>query len=197
MNCTHFVCITNYVGQVLYKGNPVADAGSEEYKNYIESMQIASLGMQMFYCFYVVFSLFHSKVLNKVGLRVKYLGASVSCCVFMLSLVLSESVIVFFANTVTMAVFRSAVYTISFILSDKHVQQKFKESTDNSKDRSSSSQSGFAMASVTAMIPASNFVVNLVMGPLINVTGYPGALIIFALVSCALRVMSMFFVQFE
>lgn len=35
MNCTYFVCITNYVGQVLYKGNPVADAGSEEYKNYI------------------------------------------------------------------------------------------------------------------------------------------------------------------
>ena len=120
----------------------------------------------MFYCFYVAFSLFHSKVLNKVGLRVKYLGASVSCCVFMLSLVLSESVIVFFANTVTIAVFRSAVYTISFILSDKHVQKKFKESTDNGKDRSSSSQSGFVMASVTAMIPASNFVVNLVMGPL-------------------------------
>ena len=160
-------------------------------------MQIASLGMLMFYCFYVAFSLFHSKVLNKVGLRVKYLGASVSCCVFMLSLVLSESVIVFFANTVTIAVFRSAVYTISFILSDKHVQKKFKESTDNGKDRSSSSQSGFAMASVTAMIPASNFVVNLVMGPLINVTGYPGALIIFALVSSALRVMSMFSDQFE
>ena len=74
MNCTHFVCITNYVGQVLYKGNPVADAGSEEYKNYIENMQIASLGMQMFYCFYVVFSLFHSKVLNKVGLRVEVFG---------------------------------------------------------------------------------------------------------------------------
>ena len=91
-NCACFVCITNYVGQVLYKGNPVADAGSEEPKNYMEGMQTASLGMLMFCCFYIAFSLFHSKVLNEIGSRAKYLGASVSCCVLMLSLVLSESV---------------------------------------------------------------------------------------------------------
>ena len=54
-------------------------------------------------------------------MRAEYIGASVCGCGLMLSLALTNNIIVFFVNAVTMAVFRSAVYTIPFILANSYV----------------------------------------------------------------------------
>ena len=53
------------------------------------------------------------------------------------------------------------------------------------------------MASISAMIPASYFVVSIAMGPLMDVSGYPGTPILFASASCALGIVSTCFVRFD
>ena len=106
-------------------------------------------------------------------------------------------VVFFFANAVIMVVFQSAIYTRPFILSNKFVQQESSESKDTSKEGFSFSQSGVAMASTTVMISASDLVVSLAMGPLMDANGYPGTPIFFALVSCALGVVVTLFDQLK
>ena len=196
-NYAYFIYITNYVAEVIYKGNPDGEAGSDAYKNYSEGVHIASLGMPMFYCVFLAFNLLHNKILYKVGLRAEYLGASLGCCVLMLTLAFTDNVVVFFANAVTMAVFRSAVYTIPFMLSNNYVQRDLNEFKNESEGGSHSSQSGVAIASIAAMIPASYCLVSLVMGPLMDATGYPGTPIFFASASCMLGALSTWFVLFE
>ena len=53
------------------------------------------------------------------------------------------------------------------------------------------------MASTTVMISASDLVVSLAMGPLMDANGYPGTPIFFALVSCALGVVVTLFDQLK
>jgi hypothetical protein len=66
-NYAYFVYVTNYVGQVIYEGDPNADAASDAYAQYVEGVHIASLGMLTFYCLFVVFNLLHNKILQKIG----------------------------------------------------------------------------------------------------------------------------------
>ena len=46
----------------------------------------------------------------------------------MLTLVLTDNIIVFFLNAVSMAVFRSAVYTVPFMVSNRYTQQEVQSS---------------------------------------------------------------------
>ncbi|KAK7114973.1 membrane-associated transporter protein-like [Littorina saxatilis] len=195
-NYAYFVYVTNYVGEVIYGGDSRGDVGSDSYRKYVEGEHMASLGMLTFYCLFVAFNFLQNKILKKIGMRAEYLAASVFCCVVTLALALTDSLIVFFVNAAAMAVFRSAVYTIPFILSNNYHSQQ-QDSKENGEDGSSSSSSGSSMAAITAMIPASYVLVSLIMGPLMEVTGYPGAPIFFAAVSCALGIVSTFFVQFS
>ena len=201
-NYAYFVYVTNYVGEVIYEGDPLADAGSDAYEKYVEGVHVASLGMLTFYGLFVAFNLLHNKVLKRIGSRAEYLGSSLVCCALMLTLAFTESIVVFFANAVTLAVFRSAVYTIPFMLSNSYAQQESGRGWSQGEGEgegsgSSAPGSGLAMASITAMIPGSYFLVSLVMGPLMDVTGYPGTPIFFAAGSCVLGILSTFFVDFE
>ncbi|XP_076449169.1 membrane-associated transporter protein-like [Babylonia areolata] len=192
-NDAYFVYVTNYVARVIFKGNPNAPSESEDYKNYVEGVHIASLGMLMTYGLLVVWSVFQHRILNKIGMRGEYLGASVACGVLLVSLIATDNVVVFFLNAVTMAVFRTTISTVPLILSNNLAKQQFKEgSADQSTNRS-----GIAMATIFAMTSASYFLVSLVMGPLMDVTGYPGVPLVFATGSCVLQTLSAVFVRFE
>ena len=196
-NYAYFIYVTNYVAEVIYNGDPGGEPGSDEYENYVEGVHVASLGMLVFYCLFVAFSLIQKKILNKIGLRAEYLGASVGCSVILLILALTDNIVVFFASSVALSVFRSAVYTIPFMLSNNYAKQEAVEAKDESELGHSNSYSGVAMAFVTVMIPASYFLVSLVMGPLMDVTGYSGSPIYFASASCFLGILSSCFVLFE
>ena len=196
-NYAYFIYVTNYVAEVIYNGDPGGEPGSDEYENYVEGVHVASLGMLVFYCLFVAFSLIQKKILNKIGLRAEYLGASVGCSVILLILALTDNIVVFFASSAALSVFRSAVYTIPFMLSNNYAKQEAVEAKDESQLGSSNSYSGVAMASVTVMIPASYFLVSLIMGPLMHVTGCSGSPIYFASASCFLGILSSCFVLFE
>ncbi|KAL8570139.1 hypothetical protein ACOMHN_033817 [Nucella lapillus] len=174
-NYSYFVYVSNYVAEVIFYGDPNADTESEAYANYVKGVHVASLGMLAFYFLFVVFNVFHQKILDKIGMRREYLGSSVCCAALMLLLASTNSLVFFFLNAVTMATFRAAVYTVPFILSNNLAKEEAKETKRNSVD-----SSGVAMATISAMIPGSYFVVSLVMGPLMDATGNPGMPIIVA-----------------
>ena len=62
----------------------------------------------------------------------EYVSANTVCCALMLTLVLTDNIIVFFLNAVSMAVFRSAVYTVPFMLSSRCRQHEVRASTVSS-----------------------------------------------------------------
>ncbi|XP_076449051.1 membrane-associated transporter protein-like [Babylonia areolata] len=191
-NYSYFVYVSNYVAEVIFQGDPNADTDSQAYDDYVQGVHIASLGMLTFYILFVVYNVFHQKILSKIGMRAEYMAASVACAALTATLAATDNIVVFFVNSVTMAIFRAAVYTVPFILSNNLA----KEEAKNGKATSASS-AGVAMATITAMIPASYFVVSLVMGPLMDVTGYPGMPVIFSSACCVLGVLSTLCVRFE
>lgn len=66
----------------------------------------------------------------------------------------------------------------------------------NEKDGPHHLSTGSAMAAVSAMIPASYFLVSLCMGPLMELTGNPAIPIIIAGCMCLMAFLSAFFVSF-
>ena len=85
-------------------------------------------------------------------MRAEYLGASIACCVLMLTLAATDNIIVFFVNAVTMAAFRSAVYTIPFMLSNSYAQKEVRSSAVSLLVSSSSSSLSSSSIVVSAWV---------------------------------------------
>ncbi|PVD21093.1 hypothetical protein C0Q70_19259 [Pomacea canaliculata] len=123
-NYAYFVYVTNYVAEVIYGGDPYGSSDSSEYALYVEGVHMGSLGMLAFYCLYVVFNIFHDRILKIVKMRSEYLLACIVCGGITLTLAFTSNIVVFFVNAVTFAVFRSVVYTIPFILANSYTHQE-------------------------------------------------------------------------
>ncbi|KAK7483060.1 hypothetical protein BaRGS_00025723, partial [Batillaria attramentaria] len=123
-NYAYFVYVTNYVAQVIYDGDPYGLPGSTEYDNYVQGVHVGSLSMLTFYCVFVVFNIFHSKILEMISMRTEYVVVTVICAALILTLALTDNLVVLFVNALIMATYRSVVYTIPFILSNNYSKQE-------------------------------------------------------------------------
>ena len=63
----YFFYITNYVAEIIYKGDPHAFPGSDAYELYVRGTRMASLSMLAFYVVFVIYNLFHDRILDKIG----------------------------------------------------------------------------------------------------------------------------------
>ncbi|KAK7483059.1 hypothetical protein BaRGS_00025722 [Batillaria attramentaria] len=172
VNYSYLIYVTNYVAQAIYKGDPYGDPGSVDYANYVDGGRMGSLGMLVLYISYFTFTLFHGKVLDKIGMKTEFVVVSAGCGVTLLTLALTDSLVAFFVSSIIMAVYRTIIYTTPFVLANHSLLQQIKDSeTDQPKPDNSSA--GSAMAWLVTMIPAAYFVISLAMGPLIGVTGSP------------------------
>lgn len=60
-------CMTDYLGKVLYGGDPEADAGSQSYTAYQQGMRTGSFGILLLNVAYVIFNLLQRALLAVVG----------------------------------------------------------------------------------------------------------------------------------
>nr|KAG5704535.1 hypothetical protein BaRGS_003846 [Batillaria attramentaria] len=67
------LCVTDYVGKVIFSGDPEADPGSQSYAAYQEGLRAGSLGMLFLNSAYILFNLVHRKILNCFGPKTELL----------------------------------------------------------------------------------------------------------------------------
>nr|KAG5696641.1 hypothetical protein BaRGS_034102 [Batillaria attramentaria] len=173
VNYSYLIYVTNYVAQAIYKGDPYGDPGSVDYANYVDGGRMGSLGMLVLYISYFTFTLFHGKVLDKIGMKTEFVVVSAGCGVTLLTLALTDSLVAFFVSSIIMAVYRTIIYTTPFVLANHSLLQQQIKDSETDQPKPDNSSAGSAMAWLVTMIPAAYFVISLAMGPLIGVTGSP------------------------
>ncbi|KAK7485302.1 hypothetical protein BaRGS_00023401 [Batillaria attramentaria] len=175
-------CVTDYVGKVLYGGDPEADPESEEYELYGQGLRTGSLGMLILNLAYVAFSLVHRRVLSFLGPKKEYLLVSAFVIGLLLSLQLTDDMAVYYVTSGVMGLNRAVLYTIPFMLAN---QQCHQDETSQLEHGHGHGRVGSTMALVTCALPCAFLVVCAIAGPLIDATGDPGAPMILSIGFCA------------
>ncbi|KAL8587194.1 hypothetical protein ACOMHN_013280 [Nucella lapillus] len=129
MSC-YFFYITNYVAEVIFKGDPHAPAGSDPYEQYVFGSRVGSLSMLAFYVVFVFYNFFHPKILDKIGMRMEFVITSLCVTVLTLILVLTENMVMVFVTMIPLAAYRSCAYTIPFMLANKYAQREHREQAE-------------------------------------------------------------------
>ncbi|XP_076457370.1 uncharacterized protein LOC143291416 [Babylonia areolata] len=124
---SYFFYITNYVAEIIYKGDPHAPSGSDAYQQYVFGTRMASLSMLTFYVTFVIFNFFHEKILDKIGMKAELIITSVMVTVLTLIVVVTESMVMVFITMLPLAAYRSCCYTVPFILANKYAQEEHQE----------------------------------------------------------------------
>ncbi|BFZ16441.1 hypothetical protein BsWGS_19480 [Bradybaena similaris] len=149
----------NFVGDAIYKGDPLAPVGSEAYQNYLRGIEVGSQGTLIYYITFTICTSINQVMLAKLGWKLEMLVASSIYVVLNLVCALSVSLYAYYAAAVWTGIFRTVVVTVPYVLANKIALE------EGGKD------AGVAIAMVAAMLPCGFTVCSAVMGPLIDATG--------------------------
>ncbi|XP_064799832.1 membrane-associated transporter protein isoform X1 [Oncorhynchus masou masou] len=173
---TAFLCnmlfFTDFMGQIVYKGNPYADHNSTAYERYERGVEIGCWGL----CINAVSSALYSYVQR---LLLPYIGLKGLYFVGYFVFGLGTSLIGLFPNIITtlilcsvFGVMSSTLYTIPFnLISEYHreeeVQRKMGKGNPAGQDRGT----GVDCAALTCMVQLAQIIVGAGLGALVNMAG--------------------------
>ncbi|XP_076449328.1 uncharacterized protein LOC143285791 [Babylonia areolata] len=181
------ICATDYLGKVVYGGDPDTHPHSRHYAAYQQGITTGSLGVLMLNIAYVVVNLLQKKILALIGPKAEYLTVCVLVAAVLVSLQLTHEVMLFYTAAVMYGLFRCVMYTVPFMLANAICQQAALGGKESSPGGGGGrAKVGSTMALMTAMMPLSYVLVSTVTGPLIHVTGDPAAPLNYAITTVAL-----------
>ncbi|XP_041753796.1 membrane-associated transporter protein isoform X2 [Coregonus clupeaformis] len=173
---TAFLCnmlfFTDFMGQIVYKGNPYADHNSTAYERYERGVEIGCWGL----CINAISSALYSYVQR---LLLPYIGLKGLYFVGYFVFGLGTSLIGLFPNIITtlilcsvFGVMSSTLYTIPFnLISEYHreeeVQRKMGKGNHAGQDRGT----GVDCAALTCMVQLAQIIVGAGLGALVNMAG--------------------------
>ncbi|XP_076470473.1 uncharacterized protein LOC143300583 [Babylonia areolata] len=164
------VCTTDYLGKVIYRGDPDADPDSQSYTAYQQGMRTGSSGVLLLNGVYVVVNFMQKKVLTVAGPKIECLVVCGLQVGSLIALLMTNNVMVYYVTSTAVGIFRSAMYTIPFMLANEICQEEARAGGGEGQ-----ANVGSTMALVTSMIPLSNILVSSMTGPLIFSTGNPAS----------------------
>ncbi|KAK7115327.1 uncharacterized protein [Littorina saxatilis] len=164
-------CITDYLGKVIYHGDPEADPDSLSYAAYQRGLTTGSFGVLVLNVAYVITNLLQKKLLTVLGPKIEYLVVCGLLAGLLVTLQFTDSMIVFLLTTVLFGAFRSVMYTVPYMLACEICHEESKPLCG----KSSGPKMGTTMALVTGMLSLSIIMVSSLTGPLIYVTEDPAS----------------------
>lgn len=163
------VCATDYLGKVIYAGDPDAAPESQSYASYQKGMRTGSLGVLILNGVYVVVNFMQKRLLTTAGPKIECLVVCGLQVGSLITLLMTDNIVAYYVTSTVFGIFRSAMYTIPFMLANEICQEEAKSGGDGKANV------GSTMALVTTMIPMSNLLVSSMTGPLIYSTQNPAA----------------------
>lgn len=165
------VCATDYLGKVIYDGDPDADPESQSYMAYQKGMRSGSLGVLILNGIYVVVNFMQKRLLTTAGPKVECLVVCGLQVASLITLLMTDNIVAYYVTSTVFGIFRSAMYTIPFMLANEICQEEAKRGGGGE----GKANVGRTMALVTTMIPLSNLLVSSMTGPLISSSGDPAS----------------------
>ncbi|KAI8790482.1 membrane-associated transporter protein [Biomphalaria glabrata] len=190
-------CIVVYAANVLtisiYEGDPMAELGTEGYLRYTEGLRMAAFGFLVMNISNLITSLCNQMIVNILGEQVYFVVTHSLLLLTLVTLLVTQTVEVYFIFMVVYGMFRSTIYTLTFVLVNKFHQEKFQPLTEDShKDV------GKLMTMIGFLIPSHYMLVSSIMGPLMDLTGNVWTPLLYTMASGALGLLiflSLFFVK--
>ncbi|GFO21138.1 proton-associated sugar transporter a [Plakobranchus ocellatus] len=198
---TSFECFTvNFLGLGVFKGNPAADIGSEEYHSYLKGVVLGSQGTLIYYITFAVTSFFHEHSLDAVGWKLETVLLGLIYSLLCLISAITKNIYVFYAAAFCTGVIKTVSMSVPYILINKISASQLCRWVQKSVamsvpyiliDKISASQnggksSGTALAIVAAMVPFGFLVCTVLMGLLLTSTGNPSVSMYFSAVTALL-----------
>ncbi|KAL8600449.1 hypothetical protein ACOMHN_010154 [Nucella lapillus] len=165
------VCATDYLGKVIYCGDPDADPESQSYAAYQQGLRSGSLGVLILNGIYVVVNFMQRRLLTTAGPKVECLvvcGLLLGCLITLLA---TDNIAAYYVTSTVFGIFRSAMYTIPFMLANEICQEEAR-SRGAGKGQANV---GRTMALVTTMVSLSNLLVSSMTGPLLSSSRGPAS----------------------
>ncbi|XP_070197801.1 uncharacterized protein [Littorina saxatilis] len=135
---------SDYVGKVIYGGDPNGAAGSGGLFRYQEGIRTASTGFLVYYASYFGISVLQSRLLALIGRRVEFVAISVIMGLAMLLLSVTARLEAFYSLTVVAGLHRACFYSVPYTVTNDVMQAEVRSSKRGKVNV------GFAMSVVTA-----------------------------------------------
>ncbi|XP_066568229.1 membrane-associated transporter protein [Amia ocellicauda] len=193
---TAFLCnmlfFTDFMGQIVYKGDPYAEHNSTAYITYERGVEIGCWGL----CINAVSSALYSNVqqflLPLIGLKGLYFAGY-----FIFGL--GTSLIALFPNvysTLTLCsvfgVMSSTLYTVPFhLISEYHLEEEVQRQLDGTGEAKGSRGMGVDCAALTCMVQLAQIIVGAGLGALVNLAG---SVVVVVISASAVSLIGCFFV---
>ncbi|XP_028658869.1 membrane-associated transporter protein [Erpetoichthys calabaricus] len=171
---TAFLCnmlfFTDFMGQIVYKGNPYAEHNSSDYLVYERGVEIGCWGMCINAASSAIYSYFQKIILPYIGLKGLYFTGY---CIFGLGtgfIALFPNVYCTLTLCIVFGVMSSTMYTVPYnLISEYHREEEIKRQTGKSPEEGRGM--GVDCAALTCMVQLAQIIVGAGLGALVNLAG--------------------------
>ncbi|MBN3319268.1 S45A2 protein, partial [Atractosteus spatula] len=193
---TAFLCnmlfFTDFMGQIVYKGDPYAEHNSTAYATYERGVEIGCWGLCINAVSSALFSYVQQFLLPYIGLKGLYFTGY-----FIFGL--GTSLIGLFPNVQStlilcsvFGVMSSTLYTIPFnLISKYHREEEVQRKADGAAEADSDRGTGVDCAALTCMVQLAQIIVGAGLGALVNLAG---SVVVVVLSASAVSLIGCFFV---
>lgn len=185
-----YITIADFVGKVIYGGNPQAQAGSEDYSLYQQGMRTAALCVLFLNVAYMISALCQNRVLALIGPKTEYVAVNLLVLTLLMVMRQTASLWAVFVTSAVMGLSRAALYTVPFVLATQLCCQQPQTEAQRAKRKKSSFHFGSVMALMTSSLPSALLVANAIIGPLVDATGDPSSPMLIGMVFSLLAVIT-------
>ncbi|XP_063715979.1 solute carrier family 45 member 4-like isoform X2 [Symsagittifera roscoffensis] len=176
---------TDFVGQVVYKGDPYASVAADSFKNYNNGVLFGARGLTAMTVLFSIFSIFLNQLLNKIGCRI------IVCCIclffsvsFLLILLVPCKVVAFLLAACA-GLMLTCVFVTPFLLIARYHDNRFQAKDENAYGLERGLGTDIAVAQ--SMVFAAQFTISLSKGPIQQIFGnYQGTCMILGSIYCLL-----------
>ncbi|XP_072163593.1 membrane-associated transporter protein-like [Diadema setosum] len=182
---------TDFMGQEVYGGNPIAPPGSEARRVYSDGVRLGSYAMALYSITCSICSLFTETLISKLGAKTVYVGNQVIYCVSMALLAAIRTPWAAFLFSATAGIEYSTLFTLPFILlanyhstdtfyktsSATHNEDELDVEDSNRQQKQPIRGLGTDVSLVQSMVFVAQFFLSLCMGSIVHAVGSTVAIV--------------------
>ncbi|XP_058063537.1 proton-associated sugar transporter A [Anopheles bellator] len=165
---------TDFVGEAVFRGDPKALDGTEEYLLYEAGVRFGCWGMAMYSLSCACYSLLIERLIQRFRARRVYVGGLLFYCCGMTLMALSKHRVGVIVFSWTAGVMYSTLFTMPYLLvAHYHLEGKFEVEDEGAVKQSNVAVRGLGtdVAIVSSMVFLAQFVLSICMGSIVTWTG--------------------------
>ncbi|XP_023931348.1 proton-associated sugar transporter A-like [Lingula anatina] len=174
---------TDFVGQVVYGGDPNAPADSKKHSLYDEGVRMGSFGMALYSFSCSMYSLAIEKLVKKFRTKPVYICGQLVYTVGMILMAATKSKVAVILLSPTAGIMYATLFTLPYMLiANYHSCEMFEELVPESTKTIHPRGLGTDVALVSSMCFAAQFLLSAGLGSLVHAVGSPVAVVVCAAV---------------